>query len=625
MKKKTQIQIGDTVLRRKDGVQCRICKFGESVGMFRAMVLETNEMVDLKIKEIASDLAKRPKCVGVPDLDDLDEAEVARLEKEREVIEAFDAKPRRTRADAVQGAQELGLSVRHFYRLWRRLTGNLRSLIRGQSDGGRGSSRLSEKHQKILDASMRLYVKPDAATRDKVIEAVWKACKAADIPLISESTIRRRMRKKPQKDLAIGKYGRIEGENMFGPAAGQYKEAVAPLRVVQIDHTPLDLSLVDRESGNIIGQAWLTIAIDVFSRMVVAIYLSFEDPNTNSVALTIYRAVVPKDDYLKRLGIKAEWPVWGMMQMIHADNGPDFRTKELTLACKEHRIDIQWRPSKNPRYGAHIERLAKRVNEEVQRLNGRIPADFKQRKHENPERTATFALREAEKYLVTWITKVYHQEFHSGIGTSPIEKFKEGLYGDRAIGVPYPPENPKQLLLDLTPWEERTVQRGGIEIDNMRYFHPLLSSFIHARDPKHPRLARKFRCRTPIDDALVIYFQNPDTKEYFRIDCADRNMPPMTRHELRLVLKHLNKKGSGKIDMNAIKQGRKELIRLEDQVLAKQAQSPAARSVRRKRAITTSLQQTGSPLPHKVAAQPSLPTQLKDYDLADIPIFEVDK
>ena len=28
MMKKAQIQIGDTVVRRKDGVQCRICKLG---------------------------------------------------------------------------------------------------------------------------------------------------------------------------------------------------------------------------------------------------------------------------------------------------------------------------------------------------------------------------------------------------------------------------------------------------------------------------------------------------------------------------------------------------------------------------------------------------------------------
>ena len=76
---------------------------------------------------------------------------------------------------------------------------------------------------------------------------------------------------------------------------------------------------------------------------------------------------------------------------------------------------------------------------------------------------------------MTWITKVYHKEFHRGIGASPIDKFKEGLHGDRGIGVPYPPDNPKQLLLDLTPWEERTVQPRGIEIDNMVYYDPLLN------------------------------------------------------------------------------------------------------------------------------------------------------
>ncbi len=46
------------------------------------------------------------------------------------------------------------------------------------------------------------------------------------------------------------------------------------LAYVQIDHTPLDIEIVDDEFREAIGKPHLTLAIDVFSRMIVGYYLS---------------------------------------------------------------------------------------------------------------------------------------------------------------------------------------------------------------------------------------------------------------------------------------------------------------------------------------------------------------
>lgn len=40
-------------------------------------------------------------------------------------------------------------------------------------------------------------------------------------------------------------------------------------------------------------------------------------------------------------------------------------------------------------------------------------------------------LKELEYYIVYWITKVYHQKKHSALGTSPIVKWEEGVWGRR--------------------------------------------------------------------------------------------------------------------------------------------------------------------------------------------------
>jgi putative transposase len=59
------------------------------------------------------------------------------------------------------------------------------------------------------------------------------------------------------------------------------------LEVVQIDHTPVDVIVVDEAHRLPIGGPWLTLAIDVATRVVVGFYVSLEAPSSTSVALCL--------------------------------------------------------------------------------------------------------------------------------------------------------------------------------------------------------------------------------------------------------------------------------------------------------------------------------------------------
>ena len=68
-------------------------------------------------------------------------------------------------------------------------------------------------------------------------------------------------------------------------------------------------------------------------------------------------SILPKEDWLRRHGVDADWPVWGLPQCFHADNGPGFRAGDIESSCLKHGISIEFRPVKVPEYGAHIECL----------------------------------------------------------------------------------------------------------------------------------------------------------------------------------------------------------------------------------------------------------------------------
>src|SRR5271166_5915972 len=81
------------------------------------------------------------------------------------------------------------------------------------------------------------------------------------------------------------------------PAAGAMPAPERPLAVVQIDHTKVDLIVVDEHRREPIGRPYLTIAIDVFSRCIVGMVVTLEAPSATSVGLCLAHMVTEKQPW----------------------------------------------------------------------------------------------------------------------------------------------------------------------------------------------------------------------------------------------------------------------------------------------------------------------------------------
>ena len=60
---------------------------------------------------------------------------------------------------------------------------------------------------------------------------------------------------------------------------GEPPAVTAPLEQVQIDHTVIDLIVVDDRDRQPIGRPYLTLAIDVFTRCVLGMVVTLEAPS----------------------------------------------------------------------------------------------------------------------------------------------------------------------------------------------------------------------------------------------------------------------------------------------------------------------------------------------------------
>lgn len=435
-------------------------------------------------------------------------------------------------------------------------TSVISSLLGHKKNGGRGKSRLSNEQDIIINNSINnLYLNPSKKSITKIVRDIEKNCKGKNIPIPHSNTIRKRIKSLSEEEVLKARFGKSKARDKFEPIKNSFPGADYPLSVVQIDHTKVDIILVDEHYRKAFIRPWLTIAVDVYSRMVVGFYLSFDPPGEMGTGLCIANSILSKEIWMERNHVEGEWPCWGIMSTIHVDNAREFRGNMLRKACQNYGINLEFRPVAQPHWGGHVERLLGTFSKEIHNLPGTTFSSPESRINYDSEKNASLTISEFEKWLMTYIVNVYHKRNHSGIGMSPLQKYKEGLMGSDLInGCGIPPKllNEKRLKLDFMPYTERTIQEYGIIIDHITYYHDVLRKYIHSRESlasNSPK--RKFIFRRDPRDISTVYFFDPEINDYFEIPYRDTSKPAISIWEYKEAVRKL-KSNNVAIDEEAI-------------------------------------------------------------------------
>ncbi len=178
-----------------------------------------------------------------------------------------------------------------------------------------------------------------------------------------------------------------------------------------------------------IGRPWLTLVLDVHTRLVLGFYLSLDPPSATSVALAIAHAIRPKAAWLADRGISVAWPAEGTPEVIRVDNGREFHSCAFERGCEQHGIKVEHRPPATPRFGGHIERLMGTLMKRIHALPGTTFSSVGERGDYPSEDRAVLTFREFERYLALEILGPYHNDGHSALGRTPMSAWTEGTAG----------------------------------------------------------------------------------------------------------------------------------------------------------------------------------------------------
>ncbi len=357
--------------------------------------------------------------------------------------------------------------------------GDIRSLIPSNDEcGAKGFSRLPEEVDKIIAAAidshyLRIQRKSIRAVHEEVEFQVIRLNQFRDekdrLKVPSYGTIRNKINKLDPRLVSNSRLGKRLTDLKYEPVySGAETGITRPLEVVYIDHTHLDLFVVDEDDRLPIGRPYLTFIIDMATRYPLGFYIGFTPPSYSNVMECMYHSIVPKT-YLKEKypQIEEEWRAYGLFETLYVDNGKEFRSRSLEDACMQLGINLQYARPKMGQDKPYIERFFGTLNTQLlHELPGTSFSNIMSRKDYDPLKNAVISLQAFEEILHHFLICMYSERPRTVLGgVTPAQAWSEGCR-DFCPELPYSNEELWPLIGQV---EYGQIQKTGIQFKEIHY------------------------------------------------------------------------------------------------------------------------------------------------------------
>jgi len=310
------------------------------------------------------------------------------------------------------------------------------------------------------------------------------------------------------------RYGKLAANREFRAALGRQERPTRPMQRVELDHTLLDIIVVDDETFMILGRPVIAFAVDALTRCIAGFGLGFEQPSAATVTACLKHAILPKT-YLKSAypDIKNAWECMGNIETLVGDRAFENLGRRLASACRHTGIDLEFNKSRSGWGKGIVERLNRTISEGlIHTLPGTTFSNIFEKGDYQPMKNAIITKSAILHAIHLWIVDIYHQSFHRGIHDSPAHKWQVAIAGCPV----YLPRSARDLEIALGMPEHQKLWHYGIEINRLKYNNELLTEL------------RKVIGNEQFVD-FMWYSENlgyvdvldPTTKEYIRVRCVE--------------------------------------------------------------------------------------------------------
>lgn len=424
-----------------------------------------------------------------------------------------------------------------------------------------------------------------------------------------------RINKIPKYKVMASRRGKFEADKEFRVVKKREKLSRV-LQCVEIDHTKLDLIVMDDKLEMPLGRPWITLLFDRMSDCIVGFHIGYEPPSVNSVSKSLLHSILPKNYVPDLYGdfVKNVWPCHGIMEQLSVDNGKEFWSADLNRILSELNIAPDFNAVRRPWLKGKVEHIFFTINMTLLTfMPGKTFHNILAKGEYNPELNAVMGISLFIKIFHKWVIDVYHQGGVKDTLCVPKIEWKKAydyfpprLYkGDK---------NQLQVVCGKSMW--RMMRKGGVRLYK-GLFYDGEELLAYRAITGNKRVLIKY----DPDDLTQVYVFDNINRHYIIVPSASpKEIVGLTLYQYKMIRLFLKTKNEEQIDPVAIARGRED-IRQEIIRRTKDAKAGKKSAISQKAKIARYMRVgqdgTGTIIPEEVEPKPKL-EQASKLDLDNL-------
>lgn len=430
--------------------------------------------------------------------------------------------------------------------------------------------KLSPEVEEVLKVAVeRVYLRRERAPVTHVIDEVramiteknvLRLPGEAVVEMPSRMSVYRYIERLDPEEVDTARYGKWMARQKHrqveaGPRAGRPNERW------ELDHTLLDVVVIDEEDGLPIGRPTLTAVRDKYSGCIPGVALSFEPPCVQSVLDCLLYAIPEKSQVQKPFGLKYGYVGYGVPETLVVDQGKEMLGRDLEEACLHLGIELEHMPGRSPWMKGSIERWFRTLNTDmVHALPGTTFSHVLQRGDYRSEHVACVTLDGLWVLLHRWIVEVYTREYRRGsVQGVPVKLWEQAI--ERGF-VPRLPANREALAVLLSRRAVRTVQRYGIELEGLLYQDERLAKLRSQGKAGGTGGSVQVQVKYHAGDLSRIWVLDEQAGRYIEVAAVDRAYTDgLSLWKHRVIRGYVREEMKREIDQEALGEARVQLHR----------------------------------------------------------------
>lgn len=349
----------------------------------------------------------------------------------------------------------------------------------------------------------------DYASRLKTENAERASQEKPLLAKVSERTYGNRIADRPEEEIMIARVGREETRRYFKMAKG-HLPAEYPLDVVEIDHTPMNLYVIDDHALLPLGRPWLTAIKDRYSGVLLGFYVSFQKTGLNSIFGAVKHSLSSHHlAYELWPDIENPWPAFGQGVYYVSDRGGDFISPRYRNGIKSLGSFYEYSERRTPWVKGSIERFFLTLEQTFfESMPGRTFASLEKRGDYDSVNQAVVRFSTLIYLLHKWAADFHNIFVNVRNQAAPLELWQSGI----EIAPPPYPCSIDELNIVLGEHHTGTLSQEGIRFSWQTYADDQLEALM--KDIGRGKTLNYVVCD---EDLGQIYVEHPGTHKYLCI------------------------------------------------------------------------------------------------------------